>query len=151
MEPVPQLCLGTRGLKDRVRAIKYSNSIYAFPPYSSDLRWREDSGNIFVYHKDDETEKVTIDKARTIDTYGQCWPTHINSMHLTDKDFFDNVKRLFSQNYDNVRQLFSKNVEFLSQNTSEPNDVREERDYTISVLFTIFVIFVIALLWIMPN
>lgn len=93
----PLLCLGTRDSLESVRSIKYGETLYVFPPYSSKIKWSEDNDNniIIVSYGD---KKITIDKTNTIDTYRQCWGIKTSSLNISDDDFFSNVIRLFDGN-----------------------------------------------------
>ena len=106
----PVLCLGLRDLKDYVRAIKYGETLFVFPPYDNKIKWKESDVNdeVIIYREDNriynqndnQKDVIVVDKARTIDTSYQCWPMYFTSITISNDDFFSNLRRLFDKKYD---------------------------------------------------
>lgn len=78
----PLICLGHRGSKEKIKAIKLDGKIY-LPPYSNQFVWVDDSQSSIII----KPINVSIPKINTEDTTGQCWANDKNNIHLSTEEF----------------------------------------------------------------
>ena len=111
---LPVLCIGKKSSKDHIRAIKLGDEFYIMADYNSDIKWYEDSksGDIIVYNPNNENQKISIDKSRTKNTYGECWPDHSQAIDVSSDDtFFYNLIRIFGKDSRFVKKILDENRE----------------------------------------
>ena len=102
------LCLGYRGIKDRIHSIKLANDVSIFPIYGTDIVWTEDyNGIISVYDRKNKSRLLMIDKENTKDVTYRCSYTSKTNIHTkSDEEFLYQVHKhipsiLIGQTLDN--------------------------------------------------